>query len=167
MFGIPAAFIPVVLLFVVGVYFFSGVRVVRPTSRGLVERLGKYHRLAMPGFNWIIPGVDRMILVNITEVMVNAEPQEIITSDKLNARVDAQVYFKVKSDEESVKSLAVQRLRLPVPDGQPGQDDPAQHHRHADPQVREQRAREDQQRAAEDHAGGDERTGGSRSSGRS
>ena len=58
----------------------------------------------MPGFNWIIPAIDRMFLVNITEVMVNAEPQEIITSDKLNARVDAQVYFKVKSDEESVKS---------------------------------------------------------------
>ncbi len=45
-----------------------------------------------------------MFLVNITEVMVNAEPQEIITNDKLNARVDAQVYFKVKSDEESVKN---------------------------------------------------------------
>jgi regulator of protease activity HflC (stomatin/prohibitin superfamily) len=45
-----------------------------------------------------------MFLVNITEIMVNAESQEIITSDKLNARVDAQVYFKVKSDEESVKS---------------------------------------------------------------
>jgi regulator of protease activity HflC (stomatin/prohibitin superfamily) len=60
--------------------------------------------MAQPGFNWIIPGIDRMILVNITEVMVNAEPQEIITSDKLNARVDAQVYFKVKSDEESVKN---------------------------------------------------------------
>jgi len=58
----------------------------------------------MPGFNWIIPLIDRMFLVNITEVMVNAEPQEIITSDKLNARVDAQVYLKVKSDEESVKA---------------------------------------------------------------
>jgi regulator of protease activity HflC (stomatin/prohibitin superfamily) len=58
----------------------------------------------MPGFNWIIPIVDRMFLVNVTEVMVNAEPQEIITSDKLNARVDAQVYFKVKNDEESVKN---------------------------------------------------------------
>jgi len=45
-----------------------------------------------------------MYLVNVTEVMVNAEPQEIITSDKLNARVDAQVYLKVKSDEESVKA---------------------------------------------------------------
>ncbi|HJX52570.1 MAG TPA: SPFH domain-containing protein [Polyangia bacterium] len=84
--------------------FFAGVRVVRPTSRGLVERLGKYRHLAMPGFNWIIPVIDRMYLVNVTEVMVNAEPQEIITSDKLNARVDAQVYLKVKSDEESVKA---------------------------------------------------------------
>jgi len=35
---------------------------------------------------------------------VDAEPQEIITNDNLNARVDAQVYFKVKADEESVKN---------------------------------------------------------------
>ena len=41
--------------------------------------------------------------VNITEQMVDAEPQEIITNDNLNAKVDAQVYFKVKPDEESVK----------------------------------------------------------------
>jgi regulator of protease activity HflC (stomatin/prohibitin superfamily) len=88
----------------VALFFFAGVRVVRPTGRGLVERLGRYRRLAMPGFNWIVPLVERMFLVNVTEVMVNAEPQEIITSDKLNARVDAQVYFKVKSDEESVKN---------------------------------------------------------------
>ena len=86
------------------VTFLSGARVVRPTNRGLVERLGKYQRLASPGFNWIIPMVNRMFLVNITETMVNAERQDIITSDKLNARVDAQVYFKVKSDEESVKN---------------------------------------------------------------
>jgi regulator of protease activity HflC (stomatin/prohibitin superfamily) len=84
--------------------FLIGIRVVRPTSRGLVERLGKYRRFANPGFNWIIPVIDRMYRVNITEVMVNAEPQQIITSDKLNASVDAQVYFKVKSDEESVKN---------------------------------------------------------------
>ena len=36
--------------------------------------------------------------------MVNAEPQVIITNDNLNATVDAQVYFKVSSDENSVKS---------------------------------------------------------------
>ncbi len=84
--------------------FFAGIRVVRPTQRGLIERLGKYRRLAVPGFNWIIPMVDRMYRINITEMMVDAQPQEIITNDNLNARVDAQVYFKVKDDEESVKN---------------------------------------------------------------
>jgi regulator of protease activity HflC (stomatin/prohibitin superfamily) len=91
--------VPLVVLF-----FLFGIRIVRPTHRGLVERLGKYHRFAKPGFNWIIPVIDRMYRVNITEGMVDAEPQEIITNDNLNARVDAQVYFKVKDDEESVKS---------------------------------------------------------------
>ena len=84
-------------------FFCFGIRIVRPTGRGLVERLGKYHHLAQPGFNWIIPVIDRLFLINITEMMIDAEPQEIITNDNLNARVDAQVYFKVKSDEESVK----------------------------------------------------------------
>jgi regulator of protease activity HflC (stomatin/prohibitin superfamily) len=45
-----------------------------------------------------------MYQINVTEQMVDAEPQEIITNDNLNARVDAQVYFRVKPDEESVKA---------------------------------------------------------------
>lgn len=89
--------IPVVL------FLLLGIRIVRPTQRGLIERLGKYHNLASPGFHWIIPVIDRLFMVNVTEQMVNAEPQEIITNDNLNASVDAQVYFRVKSDEESVK----------------------------------------------------------------
>jgi regulator of protease activity HflC (stomatin/prohibitin superfamily) len=92
-----------VLIGFVVILFFSGIRIVRPTHRGLVERLGKYKRFAQPGFNWIIPMIDRMFQVNITEQMVDALPQEIITNDNLNARVDAQVYFKVKLDEDDVK----------------------------------------------------------------
>ncbi|RPI06299.1 MAG: SPFH/Band 7/PHB domain protein [Ignavibacteriae bacterium] len=93
-----------IALIVVIIIFLSGIRILRPTHRGLVERLGKYHRFAHPGFNWIIPIIDHVYQVNITEQMVDAEPQEIITNDNLNAVVDAQVYFKVKDDEESVKN---------------------------------------------------------------
>ncbi len=93
------------IITIVLVLFFMGVRIVRPTHRGLVERLGKYNRFAKLGFNWVIPlGIEHLYQVNITEQMVDAEPQEIITNDNLNARVDAQVYFKVKPDENSVKS---------------------------------------------------------------
>jgi regulator of protease activity HflC (stomatin/prohibitin superfamily) len=86
------------------IVFLNGVRIVRPTRRGLIERFGRYNRFAPAGFHWVIPVVEQMYQVNVTEVMVDAESQEIITNDNLNARVDAQVYFKVKSDEESVKS---------------------------------------------------------------
>lgn len=88
-----------------GLAFFIliGIRIIRPTERGLIERLGKYKKFAEPGFHWIIPVIDKLYLVNITETMIDAEPQEIITNDNLNAKVDAQVYFKVKSDEDSVK----------------------------------------------------------------
>ena len=84
--------------------FFLGIRIVRPTHRGLIERLGKYNRFASSGVNWIMPVIDKMYQVNITEQMVDAEPQEIITNDNLNAVVDAQVYFKVKDDELNVKN---------------------------------------------------------------
>jgi len=85
------------------ILFLAGIRIVRPTHRALIERLGRYYHFGNPGFHWIIPVIDKMYQVNVTEQMVDAEPQEIITNDNLNASVDAQVYFRVKSDEESVK----------------------------------------------------------------
>ena len=89
---------------VVVILFLSGFKVVRPTHRALVERLGKYHHFAGPGLHWIIPFIDRIYRVNVTEQMVDADPQEIITNDNLNATVDAQIYFRVREDEQSVKN---------------------------------------------------------------
>ncbi|MFY9591127.1 MAG: SPFH domain-containing protein, partial [Bacteroidales bacterium] len=53
--------------------FFAGIKIVRPTHRGLIERLGKYRKFAKPGFHWIIPVIDKMYRVNITEQMVDAQ----------------------------------------------------------------------------------------------
>ncbi|HSL94354.1 MAG TPA: SPFH domain-containing protein, partial [Thermoleophilia bacterium] len=100
---IVAVAVVVFILFVVAVLV-AGIRIVRPTSRGLVERLGKYNRFAGPGFHVIIPLIEHMYKVDIREALVDAQPQTIITNDNLNARVDAQVYLKVRADEENVKA---------------------------------------------------------------
>jgi regulator of protease activity HflC (stomatin/prohibitin superfamily) len=92
------------IIIIGGVLFISGIRFVRPTFRGVIERFGKYNRFVSPGFNWFFPWVETMYLVNITEQLVEASPQEIITFDNLNAKVDAQVYFKIRPDEASVKN---------------------------------------------------------------
>lgn len=96
--------IGVILTVIILLFLGFGFKIVRPTHRGLVERFGKCNRFAMPGLNVIIPFIDDLRQVDITERMVDAGSQEIITADKLNASVDAQVYFKVRSSEEGVKA---------------------------------------------------------------
>ena len=94
----------IIILIVIIILLPSSIRTVRPTSRGLVERFGRYNRFANPGIVFLVPFIEKLVRINITENMVDAGLQEIITSDSLNAQVDAQVYFKVRSDEESVKA---------------------------------------------------------------
>jgi regulator of protease activity HflC (stomatin/prohibitin superfamily) len=98
LFGIVLAIIVIII------FLYLSIRTVRPTSRGLIERFGRYNRFANPGIVFLIPFIERLVRINITENMIDAGLQEIITSDSLNAQVDAQVYFKVRSDEDSVKS---------------------------------------------------------------
>jgi regulator of protease activity HflC (stomatin/prohibitin superfamily) len=40
------------------ILFILGIRIIRPTHRGLIERLGKYNRFSNPGFHWIIPLIE-------------------------------------------------------------------------------------------------------------
>ena len=93
-----------VIIVVVIALLIMGIRIIRPTHRGLVERLGKYNRYCDPGLHIIIPLIERLFQIDVREVLVEAQPQTIITNDNLNAKVDAQVYLKVKADEENVKA---------------------------------------------------------------
>ena len=101
-------FLGVVLLFL----FTTGIRIIRPIESGLIERLGKYKKTAEQGFHWIIPVIDRMTKVNITENMVDVEPQRIITKDDLNAMVDAVVYFKVVEPKKAIYNAQNYRRQI-------------------------------------------------------
>ena len=92
--------------------FLIGIRIIRPTEKGLIERLGKYKKTAEQGFHWIIPGIDKIIKVNITENMVDVDPQRIITSDDLNATVDAVVYFRVTDPKKAIYAAEHYRRQI-------------------------------------------------------
>ena len=94
----------VILLVVILYIVLSSLRIVRPTEKGLVERFGKYHRFVNPGLTFLVPFVDKLIKVNTTENMTPVERQDVITKDKVFMGVDAVVFFKIKSDEISVKA---------------------------------------------------------------
>lgn len=99
-------------IFIILALFFSGIRVVRPTHKMLVETLGKYSRTAEQGFNWIFPIVQRGVYVNVTEQMVDVPPQMVQTGDKLNTEVDAVVYYKVKDAKASIYNVDDHKAQL-------------------------------------------------------
>ena len=95
----------IVIPIVVIIYaLISSLRIVRPTEKGLVERFGKYHRFVEGGITLLVPFVDRIIKVNVTERMTPVQRQDVITKDKVFMGVDAVVFYRIKQDEISVKA---------------------------------------------------------------
>ncbi len=92
--------------------FGAGIRIVRPIERGLIERLGKYKKTAEQGFHWIIPIIDTMRTVNITEQMTDVPEQMVQTSDKLNTKVDAMVYYQVADVKKAEYNVDNHRRQL-------------------------------------------------------
>jgi len=83
----------------------SAVRIVRQYERGVVLRFGRLAGVRNPGFNVIIPFVDRMVKVSLRIVPFVLEPQEVITRDNVTVRVDAVVYFKVIDPVKAVLNV--------------------------------------------------------------
>jgi regulator of protease activity HflC (stomatin/prohibitin superfamily) len=94
-------------LIVIGIIL-SGIRIIRPTNRAAIETLGKYTRFQNSGITFIIPFIQKLYSINITEQLVDVMRQEVITKDNLNCTVDAQVYFKVGASEKELKSALYQ-----------------------------------------------------------
>ena len=98
---ILAIIVPVIVVLYL---FLASLRIVRPTEKGLVERLGKYRRFVEGGVTFLFPLLDRIIRVNVTERMTPVQRQDVITKDKVFMGVDAVVFYRIKPDEQSVKA---------------------------------------------------------------
>lgn len=85
----------IVIAVVVFVIAATGLKIIRPWQKGLVERLGKYQRTAESGLTLIIPFMERLIKVDMREQVVDVPPQGVITKDNVVVEVDAVVYYEV------------------------------------------------------------------------
>ena len=71
------------------------VKIVKQYERGVVLRFGRLIGTRNPGFNVILPLIDRMNKVSLRIVTTVLEPQEVITKDNVTIKVDAVLYFMV------------------------------------------------------------------------
>ena len=111
----------VLIVVVVLVLFGTAARVVKQYERGVLLRFGRLVGVRNPGFNLIIPFVDRMTKMSLRVVTFVLEPQEVITRDNVTVRVNAVVYFQVidvvkavinvENYREAIIQLALTTLR--------------------------------------------------------
>ena len=87
---------------VVVALFVMGVRILAEYERGVVFRLGRFNGVKPAGFNWIIPGIDRMVRISLREIVMDVPPQDVITRDNVSVKVNAVLYFRVLHPEKSV-----------------------------------------------------------------
>ena len=84
-----------IIAFVIFIIAATGLKIIRPWQKGLVERLGKYQRTAEAGLNLIIPFMERLIKIDMREQVVDVPPQSVITKDNVVVEVDAVVYYEI------------------------------------------------------------------------
>jgi regulator of protease activity HflC (stomatin/prohibitin superfamily) len=92
---------PVLIVFAL-ILLVSGFRVVQQFQRGLVFRFGRFVSTRNAGLRWIIPGVDRMQIVDVRVVTLHVEPQETMTKDNVPVKIKAVVWYRVTNPEHAI-----------------------------------------------------------------
>src|SRR5512143_505563 len=82
-------------LALVVLWFLAGIRIINEYEQGVVLRLGRYSGLRTAGLQWIIPFVDRMIIIDMRITAEQVPPQDVITRDNVSVKVNAVIYFRV------------------------------------------------------------------------
>ncbi|WP_027351192.1 FtsH protease activity modulator HflK [Halotalea alkalilenta] len=101
-----ALILPAVLVVVaLGVWAGSGFYLVDQSERGVVLRFGKYHDTVNPGLHWNPPLVDRVSLVNVTEVRSFQQNSSMLTSDTNIVTVRISVQYQVANPRDFVLNV--------------------------------------------------------------
>lgn len=92
-----------VAVFGVGIRLFA--RVAQEYQRCVVFRLGRVIGAKGPGLFWVIPGIDRVVTVDLRTVTLDVPTQETITRDNVTVRINAVAYFRVKDPVSAVVNI--------------------------------------------------------------
>ncbi|MBQ3419105.1 MAG: SPFH/Band 7/PHB domain protein [Erysipelotrichaceae bacterium] len=85
-----------VIIAILVIVLFLGLRIVPESYAFVVERLGKYYTVLNPGLHFIVPILDKVRRrVLLKEQVADFAPQPVITKDNVTMQIDSVVYFKV------------------------------------------------------------------------
>ncbi|HOW57474.1 MAG TPA: slipin family protein [Smithellaceae bacterium] len=98
--------IPTLVVIVMVIMFLaSAIRILNEYERAVVFRLGRIRDVKGPGLIIIIPGIDKVVKVDMRTVTMDVPPQDVITKDNVSIKVSAVVYFRVMDANSAVTNV--------------------------------------------------------------
>ena len=79
---------------------------------GVALRLGKFHSMLNPGWNFVIPLITQVFKVDLRIQVLDVPRQEVITKDNSPTMVDAVVYYRVADANKAVLAVANYRAAI-------------------------------------------------------
>src|SRR6266404_5306661 len=119
--GVLAGFLGILVLFILGIALLvigaKTIRIVPQASVMLIERLGRFNRVAASGLNILTPFLDKpravywtntrpgLTSIDLREQFLDLPPQPVITRDNVTIHVDSVVYWQVTDPVKAVYEM--------------------------------------------------------------
>ncbi|HZA54745.1 MAG TPA: slipin family protein, partial [Candidatus Udaeobacter sp.] len=82
-----------------------GIKIMREYERAVIFRLGRMVSARGPGIIYVIPGIERMLRVDLRTVSVDIPPQDVITKDNVSVKVSPVLYFRVMDPNRAIREI--------------------------------------------------------------
>ena len=99
------SFLPLSIVMLVVFFLYSAIKILNEYERGVVFRLGRMIGAKGPGLILLIPGIDKMVRVDMRVVAMDIPAQDVITSDNVTIKVSAVLYFRVMDPRKAIVSV--------------------------------------------------------------
>jgi len=94
--------LPIIIFILLLIVVLNIVKILKEYERGVIFRLGRFVAVRGPGLIILIPGIEKMVKINLRTIVMDVPPQDVITKDNVSIKVNAVVYFRVVSPEKAV-----------------------------------------------------------------
>ena len=95
-----------ILLIIICVIAYNTVKVVRQSEVYIIERLGRFHKVADAGLTIIVPFLDKVrSVVSLKQQTMDIPPQGVITSDNVTITIDTVVFYKITDPAKAVYEI--------------------------------------------------------------
>ncbi|MCH8894844.1 MAG: slipin family protein [Proteobacteria bacterium] len=85
---------------------FMTFKILKEYERGVVFLLGRFYKVKGPGLIIIVPGIQKMVRVDLRLIVMDVPTQDVISKDNVSVKVNAVIYFRVVDPEKAIIQVA-------------------------------------------------------------